>query len=462
MALGQPIENQPTGIDAFFQGAANAQGIFNSLMENRKSAAQANQATSTANNLNTITPYDIALKSAQTKDFLSQMQNRTASTQMLQGLLNGGGGNSQGLGGDYNPDEYEQKDGAGNPVPTPQLPPQGSDTTGAPTNITDLNNGGSVPRGTVPPVQAGAVTQGANGQTVQQLSEAGTAPLQDSSALPVGATPTSGEPSTPNGTGAPQMTPAVQSAIDNLKNVGDSAVVTKGDASKAQFDKLAGLRLGPTLTIPKIQSIGTQNGIQFTQYPSGKVVATKLGPSTQETEQFKSNVDQSQTNEESAQKLASMVDDAQKSLAILKRNPNATGVIKGLSSDLHLSNDPDNATLRTNFGNIQAGATSLLNQKGAVGAINWAGTVKPNILNPAPYNIAQLQAVIDHAKMQYHIMNNRNIKLVGKPLQTPLPDDNSQNLVRVKTPDNKIVMLPASGAEQLIKDHPDHKILGSS
>lgn len=245
----------------------------------------------------------------------------------------------------------------------------------------------------------------------------------NANSAPAPAAPPAPSPQTPNLTS--QADQQLDSNNPKVNPVIELQPAKKGDEWK---DRIAGSDFQGS----KAPGITTEykDGMIIRNYPSGRVTAQQAGPTLDEKQAALLNrqnaYNESKTTTATVKQLNdaamanySLSKEAQRGLDILLKNSNSTGLFKGVAAKSHLSNDPDTASLTTIFGNIQSGTAQQADPKGAVGALRWAATIKPSILNGNAYNISQLQEVIKTARDKYEEANRQSIILTGKPLRVP-------------------------------------------
>jgi len=276
---------------------------------------------------------------------------------------------------------------------------------------------------------------------------------------------------------------ATQPTIE--QNAEGEQIIRPGNPKLNNLDAIAGFPNSP-IKSPSVQ-YDRKNGFIYTQYPSGKITRQKMegtdeqGIPYRETPQQKEErmvntaariaakkdeIAIERENRKEAVKIENSVDPIIKSsnlvneaISILKKNPNITGMKNYLGKKTKLSKNEELARLDTIFGKIQAEMSKYAAARPGAQSLKWAENIKANIFNTNKYNLGMLEQMLTDSKNDYEYENQRYMQKVNKKLPVNFPGSKENNIVTVEKPDGTTINLPEAGAMQLVKDHPNHKIV---
>ncbi len=257
--------------------------------------------------------------------------------------------------------------------------------------------------------------------------------------------------------------PATQNAQQTFpQNESGEEIVRPGNPKLDKLDAIAGLPKSP-VKAPEIR-YDTKNGWMYTQYPSGKITRQKMS-SNQEDEEYRGTNDQERKlNQAEAIKIRTDSNDVKKAAEVaikmkklLDKNPDLTGMHNFFSSKTKLLNDKKKGEFVNLAGILQSAFGRMASSRGGAQALAWAKSVKPDLLTGQETNKGMLDATL--AQLQDELNNNKDRfqNYSFKPLDVKLPSAETVMKTVIK-PDGSEIELPEKGAQQLVADHPDHKI----
>jgi hypothetical protein len=202
--------------------------------------------------------------------------------------------------------------------------------------------------------------------------------------------------------GAPQLITDYKKQQDELAK-GNQVMVIPPQPGKAFLDDFA----GQTRVGHKIEDVkpSTVNGIRYDHYPSGKVIATKVGPSeeekadihlkaAEEKEQAKADVKWKADQDKYFEKLGQYADDNEAMAKILSSNPTVTGLF-GMGKKYIKMGDADQAKFDKYATAILGPTARELSDRGGAVALRVAQKGKFDYTQPHEYNTGMSEANIE-------------------------------------------------------------------
>jgi hypothetical protein len=252
-------------------------------------------------------------------------------------------------------------------------------------------------------------------------------------------------------------------------------------------DKLAGTDLGKPLKY----TYG-KDGWVYTEYPGGKVTAVqnpmvggKGGTSEKESpdikrqkdieskialEKEKGKIKESAVEKKSNEKAS--VENAKEIKALIphmkaistlesiaQKKPKLSGKGTAFAKFVGMTKDPDVGRFSNAALDIQALKAKDISSRGSVGAANIVKGGKPDIGNSMEFNIGAIKDTKSRMVDAFMELKDEYEKLHPNQ-QFPHQLENVYKTLEVETPDGQKITLPTKGALKLLKDHPDHKIVG--
>lgn len=214
------------------------------------------------------------------------------------------------------------------------------------------------------------------------------------------------------GQGMPTVAP--QPMQDNAASdqIGGEKVIKAGDPRKSVWDKFAGMTVpGTSIRIPDIKT-KIQNGMQYDTYPSGKVVATKVGNTDEEKaeiglnaaeqkEQKKADIKAKKEDDDFFSHLSQYADNNEAIARIFNRNPSVTGLLPWAKKKFKMG-DKDYAAVNRLAAPMVGDLAQELSKKGSVFALQMAKEGKYDPTQPADYNQGILEQNNDAIVRDYN------------------------------------------------------------
>lgn len=273
----------------------------------------------------------------------------------------------------------------------------------------------------------------------------------------------------PNGVNqSPNQQPPNVANGANQTNPGEQ-IITPATKGMEFMDKIAGLPNSP-IKAPVVKT--GRDGSITTIYPSGKVTRT-MGQAAESPQQkreaetteaiklaeAKSNLTVSRDVVKNGRNLVKTYNNLRKLKSLLEENKDATGFGKALAYKTKVHQAKNIGTINELTGTIQGDVANLVNPRSGIGTIKWAENVKPSIWNDTSANLEMVNSALEHVGNDLSEAAEEHKNLTGKDLPFKLPEMGN-SLVTVEIPGGKTIQLPKEGADKLVKDHPDHKIVG--
>jgi hypothetical protein len=265
----------------------------------------------------------------------------------------------------------------------------------------------------------------------------------------------------------PEEKPEVHDEVHkNLKSVlsdGQEITVKRGDPNRERWDRVAGQTIFG-MKIPDVKS-KVVDGMQYDTYPSGKVVATKGGPNTEEKaeiglnvaerrEESKAHVKQNTEAETSGTSLAKSARYLRQLKQILEENPGLTGPGASFSSKLGLSKNKQLGKFKEISGKLQAEIGKYASQRGGIQSVNWAASVKPDIGNQPEMNLGMIEAALEGIGEDYKDISDQYGKRnKGKRFPVELPGEEKEKSKEKENGITKVI----DGTEYKMIDGEWHK-----
>lgn len=458
MTMGRKLY---TGMDAFTEGLASSQNMFNSIANRRNQAGQLaiNQQDQLRKqqllplmmqqytDKHNLSPYEIQHLQAQINEANTLSQKNQSDLKFnnwMDNLAMGGQDSSA-------PSNTVQPSGA---APAENIPT------------------GQQPVSSVPPVPMEAPTD--RHSLVQRANED---QAKSDAAMGVSGSQVPGqEPS------QPQQVPAQQNAQAPAPSIaagGDTyngeKVVTPARPGMEFLDKLAGMTLhGRTFKGPVVHP--AQDGMQRVDYPSGKVTIQKVGPSYEEKIQEAGDIaaNKQQKGEELKEqgmqkkldsKVSTDIENETRSIVnsvhnlselqeMLQKNKNLTSPAYAIPGVARLSKSEDVGKFINKSGSVQGEiAKNTTGARTGVGALNWAKIVKPDIGFTPERNLGTISANLDTFKQAFNANKKAwEEKNPGRKFPYELPKNMNTKMVKVR--DNhtgKTLTMTQEEADNLMK-----------
>jgi len=415
MAITAPIPQPQYGIDAFMSGAANAQGIFDSMVANRVRKQQIASSQQQMKQAEQMNPLDIQYKQAQIKNILSQAAQRKADAEFAN-MINGNGSNPP-----NNPDQNtllppptQQTAQPSPPMqPTPPVVNQPNISNQDVNNIADLRPGGSVAVGTMaqPPAGQPAMMHGVPTSAFQQDQVM----------------------ATPQGNSAPPMNAPAMGQSNNAPKlpteIGQQTEISPSTRNPL-IDRFAGQSIHG-IHVPAAKDEPISNGYQVTRWTSGRVTVRKVGQTDQEkldakeesTEkriQKNSDVKAAQKSLDNGKELLDTANDYKDLYALNEKN--ITGVIAGKQAKWGISTNEDLGKFNSLATRAQGKLARLLASRPGAVALQIAAPGKPNAGSQMEYNRGLITGGIDTIKQEFENEKSAYEQATGKPYPIKLPD----------------------------------------
>jgi hypothetical protein len=260
---------------------------------------------------------------------------------------------------------------------------------------------------------------------------------------------------------------------NRLQKGEEITVIPAPSSKKAILDNYAGSTIPNTgIKIRDIKS-WTVDGVRFDRYPSGKVVAQKVGPTLEEKAQVNLDVaeqrEQSKANIKRTSELkdvGTMLHDYTNHIEaldkLLNESKDATGLGSGFKTNVLRLGSPESATFQTHATPMVGKLSKDIAERGGAVVSGMAQAGKPNLYQPHAYN---KQMVTEQAKSTY-----KSFKLAqdefkemhpGKSIPKSLEFPKFFDKVRIKAPNGLTYIKTQKDAEKLAKKYPDAEILGN-
>jgi len=190
------------------------------------------------------------------------------------------------------------------------------------------------------------------------------------------------------------------------------------------WDKAAGMKFG-NVQIPDIKS-NIVDGIKYDTYPSGKIVAQKVGPSAEEKaqislkaaedkEQAKSDIKEKKESRAFLKNLVEYAESNKSVVDILDRSHEATGVFPWSKKYFKMGSKDIGALNRLIVPMIGT-LGHQLGQKGGVGVLGFAQGGKYDTSQPSEYNMGIKESQNDEIIRQYkHAADDYREKFKEEP-----------------------------------------------
>ncbi len=118
---------------------------------------------------------------------------------------------------------------------------------------------------------------------------------------------------------------------------------------------------------------------------------------------------------ESSRAYLNTADLAKRAKDILQKKP-ITGIGSGVRTSLNLSNDPDLATLKNIFGELQTERAHAISSRGGAQAQKQAANLKPSMFAQPEFNISQLDEIIRESEGGHKANTSEYKNVTGKEL----------------------------------------------
>lgn len=197
----------------------------------------------------------------------------------------------------------------------------------------------------------------------------------------------------------PQQNPQEQ----QQSTVPQESVITQGNPNLSYLDRAAGTELGSPL------KHHYQNGYVYTEYPSGKITATKspvsetAKESSQQKLSAKEQYDIRRENRKETQKLNTHLTELVKYMKtmrhmqdLLSENPNMTGLWPFIKHKARQSNQPQ-GEFQSGAVNLQTKMTKQMSERGGAGAARIVAAGKPDIGQSLEFNQGALNQMFEGA-----------------------------------------------------------------
>ncbi len=397
------------GMDAFLTGMTQSQSIFDSLMKNRMS------------------PYQIRLLEAQTKEAEAKANAMPAQMKIMQQFMGTSGGNNDNLTGTNTPGTFDKSGNAttyntASNVPNPSQAPNQDQQ-----NISNMKPGDSYVVGSNrPPQNAWGMNKN---QLVNQANQDQAASDQQNNVLNPAINPKPIAPQAPNAQNPMQQQPVQKntSEIHNDFDSGKEVDMSPGDPSKAFMDKIAqggaGLNFNGMSAKPEIKR-QVNDGIQYTYYPSGRVTKQKIADTTDEKEQKTADRKISSDLETTAKSLLESgkyinnINDINQ-----KKVTSGAYALPGGGLVAKFSKNKDLGNLISDTSLLQASYAKAENTRAGIGLVNFFKNTKPDISNSPEINQGMLEANAQKVKNEFNLAKQDwERKNPGKQFPYQAPD----------------------------------------
>lgn len=266
----------------------------------------------------------------------------------------------------------------------------------------------------------------------------------------------------------PQKTQANVPTASQIPDGGE-IVVKPGRPGMDYLDKFAGTGMGFGGK-SALKTIQGKDGWLYTEYPSGKITASRNPMSSMaETPEQKSarqiqektQVAQNLENQKAASKLESSGYELNKLAAraikiknILEKNPDLTGWLPGMAFTTNMSKNPALAELVQTAAKLQADMAKYGSQRGGAAVLKWAEKAKPSVYKQTSFNLGMVNSIIEDAINDFDEAATEYKRRTGKKYPVKFP-----GMVQVEKPDGTISSISSKFVAQFKKDHPNYKVL---
>lgn len=256
-----------------------------------------------------------------------------------------------------------------------------------------------------------------------------------------------------------------------LLQSGKEVVIRPPDNDKRSLmDKFPGATV-MGFKIPDIKS-NVVDGIRYDKYPSGKIVAQKVGPNTEEKakigldvaeqkEQAKANIKRSSDLKDTGKMLNEYTQHVEALENLLKKNKQSTGLIPGYKTKFKMGSG-DAAIFQSHATPMVGKLSKDIASRGGAVVSGLAQAGKPDVFQPYDYNVKMIE---EQAKSTYNSYKNAQREFQelhpNKPLPSSLQLPKFFDKVRVKAPNGLTYVKTQKEAENLVKKYPGSQILGN-
>lgn len=249
---------------------------------------------------------------------------------------------------------------------------------------------------------------------------------------------------------------------------GEEITIRPASPEKERWDRAPGSTV-MGIKIPDIKS-KVIDGIRYDTYPSGKVIAQKEGPSTEEKakislnaaedkEQAKANVKQGQSLIDTGKSLVDYSDHVEALANLYEKKKNVSGLLPGLRNKANLGSE-DSATFMAHSTPMVGKLGKDIATRGGAYVSSLAQAGKPNLYQPDKYNIKMIDEQARGVYKSYQRTKEAYEELFpGKKYPVKLPK--FYDKFRVKAPNGLTYIKTQKEAEKLIKKYPNAEIVGN-
>lgn len=251
---------------------------------------------------------------------------------------------------------------------------------------------------------------------------------------------------------------------------GQEVTIRPPSQQKKLWDRFPGATIAG-IKIPDIRS-NIVDGIKYDTYPSGKVIAQKVGPSDTEKEETRLNVYEQKEQAKSNIKAVDNLKKTGKLLGdythhiesldtLLKAHPETTGFRKGLLTKFKAGSG-ESGTFQAHSMPMVGKLSKDIAERGGAVVAGMAQAGKPDLYQSYDYNIKMIN---EQARATYNSYKNaqENFRDIhpDKPLPPSLQTPKFLDKVRVKSPKGLVHVKTQKEAENLIQKYPSSEILGN-
>ena len=436
-----PIPLPQNGMDAFLQGMATSQSLFDSFMKNK------------------MTPYQVRLLEAQTKEAEAKANAMPAQMKIMQQIM-GTGDSGDTLTGTNTSGAFDQNGNA----TTYNTATNNQNVSPAPgLNTQDQKNIGMMKPGDSYVIGSNNRPKNAWGMNrhdlVNQSTQDQALADQQTNVRPIA-------PQAPNAQNSIQQ-PLEKNTSDLHDDFdsGKEVVLNAGDPSKSFLDKLAlggaGLNINGMTAKPEIKRV-VEDGIQYTYLPSGKILKQKIADTADEKQQKIAD-----------RKISTDLETTAKSLLESAKYINNINDInkKGVTSGAYalpggglaakFSKNKDLGNLISDTSLLQASYAKAENTRAGIGLVNFFKNTKPDYTNSQQINQGMLEANARKVSNEFNLAKNDwERKNPGKQFPYNSPDF-SKVLTKTNIIDSngKIHQIDADKVDQARKIDPGLKVM---
>lgn len=259
------------------------------------------------------------------------------------------------------------------------------------------------------------------------------------------------------------------SEMHNQLQSGQEVIIKGADSpQKELWDRVPGTTV-MGIKIPDVKS-NVVDGIRYDRYPSGKIVAQKVGPNTEEKaeialnaaerkEQAKANIKRSEDIKATMKMLQDYSHHVESLHELLEKNKNVSGLLSGYKTKFK-AGSPEAAIFQSHATPMVGTLAKNISQRGGAVAAGIAQAGKPDIFQPHSYNVSMVN---EQAKGVYTTYKNAKDEWEqlhpGKEFPYKLPK--FYDKVRVRAPNGLTYIKTQEQADNLVKKYPGSEILGN-